>query len=215
MSRGAIWNGERQSHPRSSFPEEADPFNAKRAIQEGDECGVGYFARDHAEALSLLADLFDPPQGTARKLEFVSQRRQRPKADDAARRGDVSDWQGTLDQVKAAIETGSLTLIGSYLREAAGVYRRVADALDPPSGSRGRRLKFVRQGPGRRADPLKMIADSKIKMLVAFAKRRSVKLGKSEKLEAAVADAAAQLGISAPASFVPSKEGRSSRKSGN
>ena len=65
----------------TSFPEEADPFNAKRALQEGDECGVGYFARDHAEALSLLADLFDPPKGTARQLEFVSHRRQRPKPD--------------------------------------------------------------------------------------------------------------------------------------
>ena len=97
----------------TSFPEEADPFNAKRALQEGDECGVGYFARDHAEALSLLADLFDPPEGTARQLEFVSHRRQRPKADEAASRDEDSDWEGTLDQVKAAIETGSLTLIGS------------------------------------------------------------------------------------------------------
>ena len=138
----------------TSFPEEADPFNAKRALQEGDERGVGYFARDHAEALSLLADLFDPPEGTARKLEFVSHRRQRPKADEAASRDEDSDWEGTLDQVKAAIETGSLTLIGWYLRDAADVYRRVGDALDPPSGSRGRRLKFVRTGPGRRADPI-------------------------------------------------------------
>jgi hypothetical protein len=44
----------------TAFPEEADPFNAKRALQEGDECGVGYFVRDHAETLSVLADLFDP-----------------------------------------------------------------------------------------------------------------------------------------------------------
>ena len=179
----------------TSFPEEADPFNAKRALQEGDECGVGYFARDHAEALRLLADLFDPPEGTARQLEFVPRGRRRPKPNEAASRDQDSDWEGTLDQVKAAIEAGSLTLIGSYLRDAADVYRRVGDALDPPSGSRGRRLKFVRTGPGRRADPSKMIADSRIRQTVAFAKRR---LGK---LEAAVAEAAEKLGISRASVF--------------
>ena len=138
----------------TSFPEEADPFNAKRALQEGDECGVGYFARDHANALGLLADLFDPPQGTARQLEFVPRGRRRPKP-------------------KAAIETGSLTLIGSYLREAADVYRQVGDALDPPSGSRGRRLKFVRQGRGRRADPNKVFRDLAITTELRFATRKA------------------------------------------
>ena len=179
----------------ASFPEEADPFNAKRALQEGDECGVGYFARDHADALRLLADLFDPPEGTARKLEFVSLCRQRPKVDKAASRDEASDWEGTLDQVKAAIEAGSLNPIGWYLRDAADVYRRVGDALDPPSGSRARRLKFVRTGPGRRVDPSKMIADSRIRQTVAFAKRRF------GKLEAAVAEAAEKLGISRASVF--------------
>jgi hypothetical protein len=137
----------------TSFPEEADPSNAKLALQEGDECGVGYFARDHAEALSLLADLFDPPEGTARQLEFVPRGRRRPKPNEASSCDEDSDWEGNLDQVKAAIETGSLTLIGSYLRDAADVYGRVGDALDPPPNSRGWRLEFVRKGRGRRTDP--------------------------------------------------------------
>jgi hypothetical protein len=157
----------------TSFPEEADPFNAKRALQEGDEHGVGYFARDHAEALSLLADLFDPPQGTARKLEFVSHRRQRPAPDDAASRDEDSEWEGTLDQVKAAIECGSLTLIGSYLRDAADVYRQVGDALDPPSGSRGWSLEFVRKGRGRRDDPNKVFRDLAITTELRFATRKA------------------------------------------
>jgi len=157
----------------TSFPEEADPFHAKRALQEGDECGVGYFARDHAEALSLLADLFDPPEGTARQLEFVPRGRRRPKPNEAASRDQVSDWEGTLDQVKAAIESRSLTPIGWYLRDAADVYRRVGDALDPPSGSRGRRLKFVGTGPGRRADPNKMLRDSAIRMELRLATRKA------------------------------------------
>jgi len=157
----------------TAFPEEADPFNAKRALQEGDECGVGYFARDHAEALSLLADLFDPPEGTARQLEFVPRGRRRPKPNEAASRDQVSDWEGTLDQVKAAIASRSLTPIGWYLRDAADVYRRVGDALDPPSGSRGRRLKFVGTGPGRRADPNKMLRDSAIRMELLVATREA------------------------------------------
>jgi hypothetical protein len=156
--------GKAKSVRATSFPEEADPFNAKQALQEGDECGVGYFARDHAEALSLLADVFDPPKGTARQVEFVPRGRRRPKPIEAARRDQASDWEGTLDQVKAAIETESLTLIGWYLRDAADVYRRAGDALDPPSGSRGRRLKFVGTGPGRRADPNKILRDSAIRM---------------------------------------------------
>ena len=179
----------------TSFPEESDPFNAKRALLEGDECGVGYFARDHAEALGLLADLFDPPEGTARQLEFVPHGRRHPKPNEAASRGEDSDWESNLVQVKAAIEAGSLTPIGWYLRDAADVYRQVGDALDPTSGSRGRRLKFVRTGRGRRDDPLKMIADSRIRQTVVFAQRR---LGK---LEAAVAEAAEKLGISRASVF--------------
>ena len=69
-----------KSVPASYVPGEAGPFHAKEALRHGDERGVGYFARDHAEALSLLADLFDPPDGTARQLQFVSHLRQRPAA---------------------------------------------------------------------------------------------------------------------------------------
>jgi len=156
----------------TSFPEETDPFNAKRALQEGDECGVGYFARDHAEALSLLADLFDPPEGTARQLEFVPRGRRRPKPNDVASRDQDSDWEGTLDQVKAAIECGSLNPIGWYLRDAADVYRRVGDALDPPSGSRGWQLEFGRKGRGRRGDPNKMLSrKTAVRMALVSAKR--------------------------------------------
>ena len=77
----------------------------------------------------------------------------------------------------------------------------VGDALDPPSGSRGRRLKFVGTRPGRRANPLKMIANSKIRMSVAIAKRRLHKPGQPDQLEAAVAEAAEKLGISRASIF--------------
>jgi hypothetical protein len=185
----------------TSFPEEADPFNAKRALQEGDERGVGYFARDHAEAMSHLADLFDPPEGTARQLEFVPRGRRRPKPNEAASRDEDSDWEGTLLQVKAAIETGSLTLIGSYLRDAADVYRRVGDALDPPSRSQGWQLKFVRQGRGRRADPHKLLRDSAIRMELRFATRKA-----GGKQEAAIAELEAK-GVSRPTAFRAKKAG--------
>src|SRR5271169_1792685 len=110
--------GKAKSVPATYVPGEAGPFHAKQALQHGDERGVGNFARDHAEALSLLADRFDPPEGTARKLRLVSHRRKRPKADEATGGDEDSDWEGALVEVKDAINTGSLTSIGRYLRDA-------------------------------------------------------------------------------------------------
>ncbi len=204
--------GKAKSVRATSFPEEAGPFPAKEALRHGDERGVGYFARDHAEALSLLADLFDPPERTARQLEFVSRRRRRPKPNEAAGHDQDSEWEGTLVQVKAAIETGSLTLVGSYLRDAADVYRRVADALDPPSGSRGWCLEFVRKGRGRRDDPNKVFRDLAITTELRFATRKA-----RGKQEAAIADLKAE-GISRAKIFRAKRRPvtePSLRKSGN
>ena len=121
----------------------------------------------------------------------------------------TSDWEGTLDQVKAAIETGSLTLIGSYLRDAADVYRQVGDALDPPSESKGWRLKFVGTGPGRRADPHKILRDSAIRMELRFATRKA-----GGKQEAAIADLQAK-GISRASAFRAKKKISNAVKSHN
>ncbi len=158
-----------KSVPTSYVPGEAGPSHARKDLRHGNERGVGYFARDHAEALSLLADLLDPPDGTARQLQFVSHRRQRPAPDDS--RDEDSDWEGALVEVKDAINTGSLAPIGRYLRDAADVYRQVGDALDPRPGSRDWRLEFVRKGRGRRDDPDKALKPTFVRLALASAKR--------------------------------------------
>ena len=192
--------GKAKSVTTTYVPGEAGPFHAKEALRHGDERGVGYFARDHAEALSLLADLFDPPEGTARKLQFVSHLRQRPKAEGPTPHDEDPEWEGALVEVKDAINTESLALIGRYLRDAADVYRRVGDALDPPSGSRGWRLEFVRQRRGRPSDPNKMFRDSAIRVELLVATRKA-----GGKQDSAIADLKGK-GISRATAFRAKKK---------
>ena len=140
----------------TSHPEEACASTATDGLQQGDEPPVGHYTRALHEALKRLANQFAPlGEGEAPQWQFLSRRprKQRSPAKKQARPVEATEeWEGTLNQIFDAIESGKVTTIGLYLREAAGVLSRLAESLDPPQDSKGWRLEFVRKGRGRRRD---------------------------------------------------------------
>ncbi len=104
----------------------------------------------------MLADVFDPTdtkKGTSGQIQLVPRGRQRVRVKHkAARPPEDDEWVGSLVQIRQAIDNGSVDAIGSYVRGAADFLSRLAHALNPPLGSRDWRLKFAREGRGRRSD---------------------------------------------------------------
>lgn len=119
---------------------EVRPFHAKEALSQGNASGLGYYARDLAQALKLIG-----------KLRLVIRGRRKEPGD----RKERTDWNGSLRELQEAIETGNIEAVSWYLLDAADVIARMAAALDPPPDSRGWRLEFVRKGQGRRSDPIR------------------------------------------------------------
>jgi hypothetical protein len=139
---------------------EVRPFHAKEALSQGNASGLGYYARDLAQALKLIG-----------KLRLVIRGRRKEPGD----RKERTDWNGSLRELQEAIETGNIEAVSWYLLDAADVIARMAAALDPPPDSRGWRLEFVRKGQGRRSDPIrkKMMRDSAISLKLALATWRA------------------------------------------
>ncbi len=178
-----------------SEPGDADVFDAKEALASGDAQPVGHHLRDLGEVLNLLADLFnsaDTEKGPPWQIQLVPRGRQRVRVKGkAARAPDDSEWEGSLVQIRQAIANGSAEAIGSYLRDAADFLSRLAPALNPAPGSRNWRLKFVREGRGRRSDRTReMLKATSLVTELKFATRDA------GKQEAALAEVKAKRGIS-------------------
>jgi hypothetical protein len=138
----------------TSHPEEACASTATEGLQQGNEPRVGYYARDLGQVLNLLADQFAPLGKGKAEWQLLGHRPRKQRSPRTKQSSPVEvpeEWEGTLDQVFEAIANGKLTILGLYLREAAGVLSRLADSLDPSRNSKGWRLEFVRKGRGRRA----------------------------------------------------------------
>ena len=193
------------------YPWEADPFNAREALREGDTRGVGYFARDLGKALELLGRHCDPKAEQDGRPKISFGRNPHPKQP-AGRK--EREWEGTLLELQEAIETRNIEAVACYLREAGDFLSSLGTALDPPPRFRGLMLEFRRKGQGRPSDRWKVITDSAIRQAVTSATQR---LGKRE---AAVAEIAEKFGISRPTIFRaldrrPENRRPESRKSGN
>ena len=175
-------------------PEEADAFTAKEAMGSGHEHPVGEYVGDLAEVLSVLASLLDPTDTQKRglQLRFVEQgeRRHVSAKKKPTSPEDDAEWEGSLLQVKEAIETGNAVAVGWYLGDAADFLNRLAAILTGQTGSEDRRLKFHRKGRGKPSDPSKAWTDAAIARELEDATRRS------GKQEAAIAEVEAKRGIS-------------------
>lgn len=188
-------------------PEEADPFNAMDALRAGEALPLGYFVRDLAQAVGILADLLDPPNGATPRLQFVPPG---PRTAVEKRAPDPeieAEWESTLAQLEEAIQLGSAAPVGCYLRDVRDVLGLLATALDPPASSRGWRLEFGRKGRGRRPDPKKFRRDSAIATEVLFATRAT------GKQEAEIAELQAKRGISRATFFRAKKKNNKIRTS--
>ena len=67
------------------------------------------------------------------------------------------EWVGSCAQIEAAIAVGPAKPLGWYFRDLGDFLRCLAPALAAPEGATGWRLKFVREGRGRRSDPVQQV----------------------------------------------------------
>jgi hypothetical protein len=166
----------------SSNPEEADVFEAKKALQSGKEQPIANYFRDLAERLRRQAQ----PAG----IKVVPQKRRRvPVAT-----GTIPWNDGDL-QVEEAIEQGNEEMLESFDRDAV-LLEHLAAALDGGPGSWGWRLKFVRDRRGRPSDVAKVFRDSRIARDLKSATLRAGKGGAPGKQDSAIAELKEKQGIS-------------------
>ena len=156
-----------------SYMEGAHIFDAKQALRESNEAPIGWYLQDEAKSLRLISNLLDPTSEHQEvRLGFMSTRpRAHPERDQAGSPPDQEqtgsppdqeqagsppdeeeEWVGSLPQIEAAIKAQSARLLGWHLRELGDFVESLALAFDPPKGSRGWRLRFKREGRGRRRD---------------------------------------------------------------
>jgi hypothetical protein len=105
-------------------PEEADVFEARRALQNGDDRPLVEYVRDLAKLGNLLASQcnralrdvpWDDRPATATAHVAI--------ADESA------EWDGSYLQVKEAIEQGNVELLGYFFREVAEFHDELAAVL--------------------------------------------------------------------------------------
>jgi hypothetical protein len=179
------------SKPTGSPP--ADVFEAKQALRNGEEHAVGWYLEDATEILSIISDCLDPPNNNriARNLKFSAEPSSVASDPADLPEDDLGEWIGSPAQVKAAIATGSLKLLGWHLRDLGDFLSRLAPAFNPPEHSRDWRLQFVRKGRGRRYDPMQqLVRDSDSTLMLRMATREA------GKQEAAIADLKGRPGAS-------------------
>ena len=204
--RAVMKRGTNESNASGSGPEEADPFHATEALQAGEKLPLAHFVRDLAEAVVILAELFESRTGAGRQLQFLP----RPPHTRVPKKVTVTaieEWESTLPQLKDAIQLRSAAPIGWYLRDVGNVLGLLTVALDPPPGERGWRLEFRRQGRGRRPDPKKFQKNSAIVTELQFA------TWATGKQEAAIAEVQAKRGIRRPTIFRAKQKSNKARKS--
>jgi hypothetical protein len=148
------WRKETSNHVAdalkpSSNPEEADVFEAKKALQTGKEQPVANYLRDLAERLRRRA----PHAGT--KVFPLKRRRV------AVATGKAIPWNHGDLQVEEAFEQGNEELLASFDRDAV-LLEHLAAALDGAPGSWGWRLNFKRSRRGRPSDVAKVFHHSRI-----------------------------------------------------
>lgn len=148
----------------------------------------------------MIAELFDggdegKPRCTLHTAPETKQETARKAGTSPA--STEEDWEGDLEQLNAALTSGHAEPIGWYLRDAAEILGRSARALSPDQTSRGWRLKFCRQGRGRRSDRFeRMIMETGIRAAMAFAKARGIKQ------ESVVAELEERFGVSRATIFL-------------
>jgi hypothetical protein len=182
----------------SSNPEEADVFEAKKALQTGKAQPVANYLRDLADRLRHRTR---PAESIPRK------RRQVPAAT-----GKTIPWNDGDLQVEEAIEQGNEELLESFDRDAV-LLEHLAAALDGAPGSWGGRFKFVRDRRGRPSDVAKVFHDSRIASELMSATLHSGPGGGPGKQESAIGDLKEKGGASRATIFRAKARRKVKRKS--
>jgi hypothetical protein len=152
----------------SSYPEDVDVFEARKALQTGKVQPVANYLRDLAERLRRRANL----AGT----KVVSRKRRR-----------IPVATGNAD-LQVEEPQGNQELLESFDRDAAFL-EHLAATLDGAPGSWGWRLQFVRRHRGRPTDRVaRMFRDSRVARDLASATQHSGKGGSPGKQESAITD---------------------------
>jgi hypothetical protein len=159
---------------------EANPFEAKEALNDGNEGPLAHYLSDLAEGLTLLAETTNSGGAKAavkkKKTESLEQE---------------EDWDGSLDQFEVALSINQKELIASYLREASKILAQLSRNLDPDIKKKDWMLAFKRTKAGKHADPKKKLFKESD---IYSALKRNLKM--YDKVEAAIAATESEQGVS-------------------
>jgi hypothetical protein len=157
----------------STIMEGADIFDATQALRDSNEAPIGWYLQDEAKSLRLIGKLLDPTSEHQKvRLGFMSARpHAHPKRDRAGSPPDQEeDWVGNPPQIEAAIKAQSARLLGWHLCDLADFLESLALSFHPAQGSRNWRLRFKREGRGRRRDEVaEMLRRDDLLMKLRFA----------------------------------------------
>ena len=163
----------------SSNPEEADVFEAKKALQSGKEQPIANYLRELAERLRRRAQHAGTMVVTRNQLAM----------------GKAIPWQDGDPQVEEAVEQQNEELVKSFDRDAV-LLEHLAAALEGAPGSWGWRLKLERSRRGRPSDVAKVFHDSRIARDLKSAILRAGKRGVPGKQDSAIAELKEKQGVS-------------------
>jgi hypothetical protein len=161
---------------------EATPFEAKEALNDGNEGPLAHYLSDLAEGLTLLAETTNSGGAKAavkkKKTESLEQ--------------EEEDWDGSLDQFEVALSINQKELIASYLREASKILAQLSRNLDPDIRTKDWMLAFKRAKAGKPADTKKKKLFKESDIYSAL--KRNLKM--YDKVEAAIAATESEQGVS-------------------
>ena len=163
---------------------EANPIEAKEALNDGNEGPLAHYLSDLAEGLTLLAETTKSGGAKAavkkKKTEALEQEEE-----------EEEDWDGSLDQFEVALSINQKELIASYLREASKILAQLSRNLDPDIKKKDWMLAFKRTKAGKHADPKKKLFNESD---IYSALKRNLKM--YDKVEAAIAATESEQGVS-------------------
>jgi hypothetical protein len=159
---------------------EANPFEAKEALNNGDEGPLAYYLADLAKGLCLLAETTNSKGAKAAA-----------KGKKSGTLEQVEDWDGSLDQFKVALSINQKELIASYLREASKILAQLSRNLDPDIRTKDWMLAFKRAKAGKPADTKKKKLFKESDIYSAL--KRNLKM--YDKVEAAIAATKSEEGV--------------------
>lgn len=129
-----------------------NPYDAKKAIQDGDAESLGSYLRyDIPDILNSLARLLATSEREGSDLKLVATE---PASSEEQHLVDATEWEETTSQVLECNQAGHLALTAGFLKELADLLARLGRALDSDASS-DLKLVFVHRHAGKPVDGIK------------------------------------------------------------